>query len=241
MFQRSPIILVLALALHACGTDTTDAPDQNQLSVTITASVTAGETPLTVDFIATATGGVSGYVYAWDFGDNSPYGGGDTVSHTYTLPGSYTALVAVSDSLGTGASTTVVVTTVVSAMCGDSAALRGDALSDGTQVINGVSLATSTSIATILGDLAGHDAQLLQIEGDVIGVCQSKGCWTTLHDAGGQSLNLKVTDGFIDFRTYTGEGRYMVGEGIFTRSGEHGGPELVIQSHGAMVGTVICP
>jgi PKD repeat protein len=72
-------------------TDTADP-----LSVTASASPTAGLPPLTVSFTGSASGGTSPYTYSWDFGD----GGSSTSlnsSHTYTAIGSYTATLTVTD------------------------------------------------------------------------------------------------------------------------------------------------
>ena len=98
----------------------------------------------------------------------------------------------------------------------------------------------STPIADIVTNLDDFDGQVVQIEGLVKEVCQSQGCWAMLMDGKGNDLNLKVTDGVIDFREYLTSGYYVVGDGVFNAVGEHGS-QVFIQDHGAMVGTVQCP
>lgn len=66
----------------------------------VTAAPTAGPSPLTVAFDAsgsTDSGTIA--TYAWSFGDGST-GTGVTTSHTYTLVGSFTAVVTVTDNYG---------------------------------------------------------------------------------------------------------------------------------------------
>ncbi|MBI5507251.1 MAG: hypothetical protein HY903_00735 [Deltaproteobacteria bacterium] len=124
--------------------------------------------------------------------------------------------------------------------CGDVASLRADAIASSVVVLGGVSLASSAPIADLLASPATYDGQVLQIEGSVLGVCDNRGCWVSLSDGKVSALNLKVTDGAVDFRDYTAVGLYMVGEGVFQKTGEHGA-QLYIQSHGAKVGTLNCP
>jgi PKD repeat protein len=67
------------------------------VSAGIIASPTSGKTPLEVSFTGTASGGVTPYSYRWVFGD----GGTSTAknpSHTYSSPGSFTAVFTVTDS-----------------------------------------------------------------------------------------------------------------------------------------------
>ncbi len=121
----------------------------------------------------------------------------------------------------------------------DAATLREEALTNGEQLFNGVTMDASTPIADIVTNLDDFDGQVVQIEGWVKAVCTSQGCWATLIDGKGNDLNLKVTDGVIDFRDYVTPGHYVVGEGVFNAVGEHGS-QVFIQDHGAMVGTIEC-
>jgi len=66
----------------------------------VTATPTAGPSPLTVAFDAsgsTDSGGIA--TYEWSFGDGNT-GTGVTTSHAYTLVGSFTAVVTVTDDYG---------------------------------------------------------------------------------------------------------------------------------------------
>jgi PKD repeat protein len=81
------------------------------LTVTLVANPTTGSTPLTVNFRATAAGGIPQYTYAWIFGDGGT-GTGEVVSHTYATAGSFEASVTVTDSVGTTAAKAVNVHTI---------------------------------------------------------------------------------------------------------------------------------
>jgi PKD repeat protein len=63
------------------------------------ASPTAGEAPLLVNFSANGSGGIGPFVYAWSFGDGAT-GPGPNASHTYLAGGNYTANVSVRDGVG---------------------------------------------------------------------------------------------------------------------------------------------
>ncbi|MEZ4988193.1 MAG: PKD domain-containing protein [Saprospiraceae bacterium] len=68
----------------------------------LSATPTSGTAPLQVDFdasasVANATGGLT---FAWQFGDGATAGNSPTVSHTYAAPGTYNAIVTVSNSAG---------------------------------------------------------------------------------------------------------------------------------------------
>ncbi|WFE26576.1 ThuA domain-containing protein [Solwaraspora sp. WMMD791] len=76
---------------------TDNAPPQ----VSVTATPTSGTAPVTVEFSGTATDaeGDTPLTYAWDFGDG---GTADTLeaSHTYAVPGTFTAVLTVTDARG---------------------------------------------------------------------------------------------------------------------------------------------
>ncbi|MEZ4988194.1 MAG: PKD domain-containing protein [Saprospiraceae bacterium] len=66
------------------------------------ATPTNGTAPFRSDFdasasVANATGGLT---FAWQFGDGATAGNSPTVSHTYNAPGTYNAIVTVSNSAG---------------------------------------------------------------------------------------------------------------------------------------------
>lgn len=114
---------------------------------------------------------------------------------------------------------------------------REAALKSGTKVLGGVKLKTSLSQGEILANAALYEGKAVRIEGKIRGICQAAGCWAALEDATGQRLNLKVTDGVIDFRKLAKNGQYAVGEGIFTKAGHHGSQ---VKITGAMIAERIC-
>jgi PKD repeat protein len=73
------------------------------LSTTLQVSSSSPQVGQTVTFTASATGGTLPYIYATDFGDGAT-GTGSTTTHAYSTPGSYTAMVTVTDSASPQAS-----------------------------------------------------------------------------------------------------------------------------------------
>jgi hypothetical protein len=69
------------------------------LTVEIEADPDIGRAPLMVHFRALLEGGTGPFTYAWDFGDGG-HDTGSAATYTYELPGSYTATLVVTDSLG---------------------------------------------------------------------------------------------------------------------------------------------
>jgi hypothetical protein len=125
--------------------------------------------------------------------------------------------------------------------CGDKASLAAEALANGTKILNGVAMPPpSTPLADIAKSRSSYAGKTLRIEGIINEVCQSQGCYVTLDDGNGNQLNLKVTDGTVDFRKYAKVGHYAVGEGVYSTTGSHGA-QLDLMKHGAMIGTVLCP
>lgn len=121
----------------------------------------------------------------------------------------------------------------------DPSVLVTEALSDGTKILEGVTLDASTPIAEILGDTDAYAGKMVRIEGIVVEICSGQGCYVTLQDPAGNKLNLKVIDGELDFRELVETGQYAVGEGVFSTEGEHGA-QLDIMEAGAMVGSTVC-
>ena len=118
-------------------------------------------------------------------------------------------------------------------------ALREDALANGTVLLNGVALPASTPIADINADPTTYEGTVVQIEGWVIEVCASAGCYVVLQDDNNNQLRLKVVDGSINFQGLTQPGRYMIGEGPYSGAGSHGA-QVEIDNHGAIVGAELC-
>jgi hypothetical protein len=69
------------------------------LNTTAAADPASGSAPLRVSFTASTTGGQIPYVYNWSFGDGST-ASEQNPFHNYTQPGSFTAVLTVTDALG---------------------------------------------------------------------------------------------------------------------------------------------
>ena len=69
------------------------------LSVVASADLSSGVAPLTVHFDASATGGAAPYRFNWSFGTGASANGSASAAYTYTSPGVYDAIVAVTDVL----------------------------------------------------------------------------------------------------------------------------------------------
>jgi hypothetical protein len=118
-------------------------------------------------------------------------------------------------------------------------ALVAEAMTSGTKIFAGVTLDTSTPIAEILGNMEAFAGKTIRIEGIIVEICSSQGCYVMLEDPEGNKLNLKVVDGELDFRELVKTGQYAVGEGVFTTEGEHGA-QIDIMPAGAMVTSTVC-
>src|SRR5881396_1703752 len=81
----------------------------NPLSASFTYSPSNPAPVLAVTFTASATGGTQPYSYNWDFGDGFT-SNGQSVSHSYLLPGTYTVTLTVNDANGATVSTSQTVT-----------------------------------------------------------------------------------------------------------------------------------
>lgn len=114
-----------------------------------------------------------------------------------------------------------------------------EAMTGGTKIFLGVTLDTSTPIAEILGNTEAFEGKTIRIDGIIVEVCSSRGCYVMLQDPEGNKLNLKVVDGELDFRELVKTGQYAVGEGVFTTEGEHGA-QIDIMPAGAMVTSTVC-
>ncbi|MDH7513965.1 MAG: PKD domain-containing protein [Clostridiales bacterium] len=81
----------------------------NPLVINASASPTQGNTPLTVNFTGSASGGSPPYSYNWSFGDGQS-SSSQNPSHTYSSASNYTATLTVTDSKGTNANNSVSIT-----------------------------------------------------------------------------------------------------------------------------------
>ncbi len=85
-----------------------EEPTTEALTAKISMSPASGPAPLSVSFsTANSTGNISSY--SWDFGDGDKDTGA-AVTHTYTIPGTYTTQLEVFDDIGNSALTSVTIT-----------------------------------------------------------------------------------------------------------------------------------
>jgi PKD repeat protein len=115
------------------------------LQASASATPTSGPAPLTVSFTATASGGVPPYTYIWIFGD----GGGAPireVSHTYTTPNTYTALLIVSDSAANRVTWNTTITVLSAPVPVFSDNFDDGSISDWTMLRTGTGKVEATSV-----------------------------------------------------------------------------------------------
>ncbi len=79
-------------------TDYSGGTEPTPLSVDFSADVTAGESPLTVNFTPSVSGGTEPYGYAWDFdNDDNVDSTDENPSYTYSTAGTYSVKLTVTD------------------------------------------------------------------------------------------------------------------------------------------------
>lgn len=117
-------------------------------------------------------------------------------------------------------------------------AMRAAALNDGTEVLAGLTTDSATvAIADLLAEPTTYKEQTVRIEGKITEVCAKAGCFVALSDGNGHAVNLKVTDGDVDFRKVAKAGQYAVGEGKFMPRGPHGSQVFIT---GAKISKAVC-
>lgn len=78
----------------------------------------------------------------------------------------------------------------------------------------GVNLDVSTPVAKILAAPDSYVGKKVRIEGEVVEVCQMKGCWMELQEGdGGSALRVKVDDGVMVFPA-SAKGKMATAEGV---------------------------
>ncbi|GGG39829.1 PKD domain-containing protein [Hymenobacter glacieicola] len=132
MFTRLAALSLLAapLLLASCEKDAKDYELEGAVpQSTFTYQVNTTEYPVTVTFTSTSQ---DGFLYQWNFGDNTR-ASGNTVTHTYTRPGTYQVELITAGRGGTGISATQAV--VIPDVCTNSAFSRlVDCAGSGTRV-----------------------------------------------------------------------------------------------------------
>lgn len=84
----------------------------------------------------------------------------------------------------------------------------------GTTYGEPLTLTEVTDVSTILDDPAGHLGKRVLIQGMVVEVCESKGCWMDIaSDRDFEKIQVKVDDGVIVF-PLTARGKQALVEGV---------------------------
>jgi PKD repeat protein len=168
------------------------APGGNQtgaIEVTISATNATGPAPLTTQFTASAANGQPPYTFDWNFGDGSEGASGQSVSHTYTASGEYTAILAVSDSAGNEAATGV----IISVGANSSAASQLRVLVTAYNLHGDAPLAV-TFLPSVLGGVAPYTLVWSFGDGSTASTTSTSGVTHTYSSAGTYTPTLKITD-----------------------------------------------
>jgi hypothetical protein len=117
--------------------------------------------------------------------------------------------------------------------CKDREKAAVHALKQGTKVLAGVKLTEVTKPSDLLASGGLYEGKTVRVEGPIRGICKGRGCWAAVEGPDGQTVNLKVDDGVVDFRKLAKLGQYAVGEGVYNAEGHHGAQ---VKITGAMIG-----
>ena len=101
--MKNLVICICLLALLA-GCETANAPGGSDASVNLSADVTQGQAPFTVNLKTDVSGFVDdALTYRWDFGQGTRLSGNSSRVFTYRTPNTYTVTVEVSDGVRSAA------------------------------------------------------------------------------------------------------------------------------------------
>ena len=79
-----------------------------------------------------------------------------------------------------------------------------------------LTLKATTPISSILKDPAAYDGKRVLVEGLIVEVCETRGCWIRIaSDKDFESIRFKVDDGVITF-PMDAKGRIVLAEGVVT-------------------------
>jgi hypothetical protein len=94
---------------------------------------------------------------------------------------------------------------------------RIEALKKGVKVLAGVAAeGESVPQHKLLEQAKAYEGKTVRVEGPIVSICQGMGCWAAIRGPKGKLVDLKVTDGVVDFRKIAKLGQYAVGEGPFS-------------------------
>jgi hypothetical protein len=81
----------------------------------------------------------------------------------------------------------------LTAACGSKAAKVHSAPPGWTAYGSGVSKKAAVPVAQLLAEPGKYNGKTLAVEGEILGVCQNKGCWMTMQD-GGKEMRVRFKD-----------------------------------------------
>lgn len=125
------------------------------------------------------------------------------------------------------------------AMKCDFKSMSAETEAKGKKLYNGVKLKTSTPLPDLKASPSKYKDKVVRVEGVVVEICQSQGCYVNVKGPKNEIVAVKVNDGSMDFRTVLKVGQYVIGEGVFSPTGSHGA-QVFIEKHGALIGPTIC-
>lgn len=124
------------------------------------------DTETAVAFTSTVTGGVSPYTFDWDWDDETAHGTTEDPSHTYTVAGSYSPLLTVTDACGRTVTCSPGTITVGGVPDGETCATAITTLAVGSPVSGSIAMGQDIWFAIALNPAGAlHEIQILGTSG----------------------------------------------------------------------------
>lgn len=176
-------------------------PEPSPVTATFTADTTAGGTPLTVNFDASASSSTAGSIisYNWDFGDGITDTGA-MPSHTFASSGSYLVTLTVTDSTANSSTSNLVVST-------SNASGNDPLFSNQWHLDNTGQVGTDGNAAAV-----GEDVNLFTAGASVWDTYKGQGVVSAVVDDGLQLTHPDLSDNILVDRSHNYSGGSLDGE-----------------------------